>query len=62
MPTTPKPLDDFSALTPGTYVSGLAASGSTDVNHARAPWKRGQRVRQRDAVAVRQPHVDQQDV
>src|SRR5215216_1027262 len=31
MPTTPPPMTDFSALTPGTYVSGLAASGPVEV-------------------------------
>ena len=31
MPTTPPPMTDFSGLTPGTYVSGLAASGPVEV-------------------------------
>src|SRR3954462_3886158 len=31
MSTAPQPMNDFSALTPGTYVSGLAASGTVQV-------------------------------
>src|SRR5689334_15978458 len=31
MAATPSPIADFSALTPGTYVSGLAASGPVEV-------------------------------